>query len=306
MAQWRALLDAPVVPLDEGALVIAAHASARPRGNDLGNADPMGRDDTPRMGRDDITQMGRYDTAPEMGQYDTAPEMGRYDIAAQMGRLDDLASEVRVPTADGVCRLLFADLGLRGNASDYDDPRNSFLDQVLDRRLGIPISLSVLLIEVGRRCGVELEGIGMPGHFLVRDRDRPDALIDAFGAGRRLDRDACRALLGRVTGTRLDFDPALSRPAAPVAILARMLANLDRCYRSRGDASSLLCVSRLRGAVPGRSVAEQTELAGQLADLGAMGDAADLLEGLAADPRLPEEAVDRLRQRALSLRALLN
>ena len=263
MDQWRAVLARPAIPLDEGALVIAAHAAAG-------------------SGVED------------------------FDVAAELSRLDDLASSVVEPSADGVCRLLFSGLGLRGNIADYDDPRNSFLDHVLDRRLGIPISLSVVLIEVGRRCGVAFDGIGMPGHFLVRDRERPDVLIDAFGAGRRLDRAGCRALLERVTGSPVAIEPLTAPSSPPAGILARMLANLDRCYRGRADAPSLLWISRLRAALPDRPVGEQAKLATQLAELGALRDAADLFEELAERPGLAPESATRLHHRAVAARAVLN
>ena len=84
------------------------------------------------------------------------------DVAAQLRRLDRLATRVERADSSGLCRLLFEQLGLRGDRERYDDPVNSYLDQVLERRRGIPISLSVLLIEVGRRCGVCLEAVGMP------------------------------------------------------------------------------------------------------------------------------------------------
>ena len=80
-----------------------------------------------------------------------------------------MAAQIGPADTGEVCRFVFETLGVRGDLQTYDDPRNSYLDQVLDRRLGIPISISVLLMEIGRRCGVPLEGVGMPGHFLLRD-----------------------------------------------------------------------------------------------------------------------------------------
>ncbi len=98
------------------------------------------------------------------------------DVGAQLDRIDDLAARCPAPTLDGVRGLLFEDMGFSGDTEYYSDPRNSLLDQVLDRRLGIPISLSVLMMEVGRRVGVPLEGVAMPGHFLVRQpRTSPGA-----------------------------------------------------------------------------------------------------------------------------------
>ncbi|HXA34422.1 MAG TPA: transglutaminase-like domain-containing protein [Acidimicrobiales bacterium] len=258
--RWRELLERPdaEVPLDEAAMLIAAHAN---------------------------------------------PTL---DVAAQLARLDDLAVRVEEASTEGVCRMLFETLRLRGNRKHYDDPRNSFLDQVLDRRLGIPISLSVLLIEIGRRCGLALEGVGMPGHFLVRDMASPDLLIDAFAGGRRLDHAACQRLLQAIGGPNITLVPTMLAPAGRRATMARMLANLDHIYRGRADVRSLLWVTRLRVAIPELSVAERASLANGLADLGCYREAADLLDDLAADSAFDDEIVDRLRTRSTAVRARLN
>src|SRR5256885_16075663 len=92
------------------------------------------------------------------------------DVGEQLARFDALADRVGEPTLDGLRRLLFRDLGFAGNEDDYFDPRNSYLDDVLERRTGIPISLAVVMMEVGRRVGVPLSGVSMPGHFLVPDK----------------------------------------------------------------------------------------------------------------------------------------
>ena len=99
------------------------------------------------------------------------------------------------PTFDGLRQHLFGDLGFTGDRDTYHDPRNSLLPDVLDRRLGIPITLAVLAIEVGRRCGVALVGVGMPGHFVARSAAEPHRYLDAFDGGRELDREGCRAVL---------------------------------------------------------------------------------------------------------------
>ena len=97
--------------------------------------------------------------------------------------------------------VLFVDWGFAGNTTDYGDPRNSFLPDVIERRLGLPITLSVLMIEVGRRIGVGLHGVGMPGHFLVGVDGDPDAFIDPFHAGARARRSRVSRALRRVHGT---------------------------------------------------------------------------------------------------------
>ena len=167
------------------------------------------------------------------------------DVAAQLQRLDDVAALVATADTSALCRVLFEQLGLKGDHDNYDDPVNSYLDRVLDRRRGIPISLSVLLIEVGRRCGLSLEGVGMPGHFLVRDPTSPRVLIDAFGGGQLLDFAGCERILRAVTGSPVQLTAAMLATTGPRAILARMLANLDRSFERRADHRSLLWVSRV-------------------------------------------------------------
>jgi regulator of sirC expression with transglutaminase-like and TPR domain len=203
------------------------------------------------------------------------------DVSAQLDRLDELAGRCPEPTLEGLRHLLFADMGFAGNIDDYSDPRNSFLDQVLDRRLGIPISLSVLMIEVGRRVGVPLEGVGMPGHFLVRHTGAPKVLIDPFHGGRMLDADQCAELFTTLFGTTATLPASVLDAAPSRAILARMLANLKASYVDRRDAASLVWVGRLRAAIPGVDPKEMAEVARLLVDLGRFGEAADALEELA-------------------------
>ncbi|HUZ10805.1 MAG TPA: transglutaminase-like domain-containing protein [Acidimicrobiales bacterium] len=228
------------------------------------------------------------------------------DVAAQLRRLDDVAARLGDGDTDRVCRMLFGTLGLRGDTQTYDDPRNSYLDQVLNRRLGIPISLSVLLIEVGRRCGAMLEGVGLPGHFLVRDRSSPTLLIDPFSGGRRIDRAGCEELLRAVAGPEATLGPEMLERTGPRATLARMLTNLDRSFGRREDRRSLAWVTRLRIAIPGCPVRDRLELARRAASLGWHDQAADLLQEVAGRPGLGAETAERLRRRSLTLRASLN
>ncbi len=178
------------------------------------------------------------------------------DVGAQLGRLDDLAARCATPTRDGVLAQLFGTEGFHGNEDDYYDPENSMLDSVLDRRIGIPITLSVLAIEVARRVGVTLTGIGAPGHFIVRDAD-DGTYFDPFHRGRVLD-DRERARL---------YGPAPLEPSDPIEIVGRMLANLKGIYAERGDADSLRWVMRLRVLLPGASAREHAELKRLMAPL---------------------------------------
>jgi len=166
------------------------------------------------------------------------------DPAPVLARLDALAARVREaagpePRAASLLRaareVLFRQEGFRGNADAYEDPRNSFLNDVLERKLGIPISLSVVLMEVGRRAGLRLEGIGWPGHFLTRVEapGGTEVYVDAFRGGAFLSAEDV------VTGLRPSEGPAPDhRHLTPVGareILARMLRNLLHVSQEAGD-----------------------------------------------------------------------
>ena len=226
------------------------------------------------------------------------------DVAAQRGRLDELAAACSEATLDGLRHHLFEVLGFRGNTRRYADPRNSFLNDVLDRRVGIPISLAVVTMEVGRRVGVELQGVGLPGHFLVRHDAEPPVLIDPFGGGRVVDESECEALFRTVHGPVVPFDRSMLAPVGPRAILVRMLANLLQLYLAGGDARSAGWVLRLRTLVPAESRQELADLAGAQDALGRFGEAAATLEAIA--DLLPDESAERARAHARLVRSRLN
>jgi regulator of sirC expression with transglutaminase-like and TPR domain len=226
------------------------------------------------------------------------------DIAAELAHLDDIAEGCAPADLDGVRHHLFEVIGFSGNVSRYGDPRNSFLNDVLRRRLGIPISLSVLTMEVGRRAGVPFEGIGMPGHFLVRHAGTPRVLLDPFGGGRTLEPADCEALFRSVYGDSAPFDPSMLVPAGKLAILARMLANLRQVYLATGDVWSTGWVLRLRTAIPATSAPQMAEVAAAHAALGRFTEAAGVLEDLA--DLLPDESAQRARAEAKLQRSRLN
>jgi regulator of sirC expression with transglutaminase-like and TPR domain len=148
---------------------------------------------------------------------------------AAAGRLQR-DSPVRIATLNA---YLFEELGFSGNR-DYDDPRNSLLNEVLDRRLGIPITLAVIYLEIGRRAGLRLEGVNFPGHFLVRAPAGAgaidDQIIDPFHAGALLSEVDCRHLLRQHVGDEAAFDRGLLATATRQHIVVRMLVNLKRLY----------------------------------------------------------------------------
>jgi regulator of sirC expression with transglutaminase-like and TPR domain len=227
------------------------------------------------------------------------------DVAGELRRLERIARQVGEPSTEAVCQMVFGDMGLRGDRDNYDDPLNSYIDQVLARRRGIPISLAVVLIEIGRRCGLRLEGVGMPGHFLVRDPGTPDLLIDAFEGGRRLDRSDCERLLQTVTGTRTELTPAMLAATGPRAILARMLANLDRSFERQADTKAVSWVCTLRLGIPDLPAGDRVQLANRLGSLARFHEAAQVLEDVAGE-QAAGDLRSRLQSDAASLRARLN
>ena len=171
-------------------------------------------------------------------------------------RLDLLSEKVRDRLADETAplvvlhemnRVLFEEEGFRGNTEAYYDPRNSFLNDVLDRRLGIPLTLSLLYMEVGWRLGLELHGINFPGHFLVGyDGAAFRLLIDPFQRGEIRFEDQAQELLDRVYGGAVRLQPEYLRRASRKDIIARLLSNLKSVYlNARQDARALTVIERL-------------------------------------------------------------
>jgi regulator of sirC expression with transglutaminase-like and TPR domain len=216
------------------------------------------------------------------------------DVAAEQERLDRLAAGVAEPTVDALRRHLFVDEGFAGDRATYHDPRNSLLPDVLDRRLGIPITLSVLMMEVGRRVGVGVDGIGLPGHFVARSRAAPDRYVDAFDGGRELDADGCRALVAALAPA-VAWDDAFLVPVPAPAIVARVLANLAGAYRRAGDRRGLCWVLGLRLELPGATAQERRELGVLLGASGRFDEGATVLEVSHEDR--DQAAAARLRAR---------
>jgi len=235
------------------------------------------------------------------------------DIDEWMTRLDDLAAGCPEATFEALRVHLFGHEGFVGNLDHYDDPENSFLDSVILRRVGIPISLSVLMVVVGRRLGVPVEGVGMPGHFLVLDATRGDLWCDPFHRGALLDPEGCRRRFDLVYGGSLAFQLAFLAPTPPSAIVARMLANLEH-GKLATDPVQRAWMCTLHLSIPGITFREQLELADQLAATGDVMRAAKEFDLLAerADAGATdisdagEDTAAKLRTRARSLRARLN
>lgn len=182
------------------------------------------------------------------------------DVAHYVSVLDAWAESARTqPGAaapPGTAELngyLFEELGLRGNDEEYYDPRNSFLNEVIDRRIGIPITLCIIYMEVGRRLGLDLEGVAFPGHFLVRWKtDGGDQLIDPYHKGVVLEEDELESRLKQVLGGSAELGPEHLPTASKRQILTRMLNNLRGIYQRQGDAAREQgCLERLLILNPG-------------------------------------------------------
>lgn len=166
------------------------------------------------------------------------------DIDGYLGRLDSLAAEVkqRCGAETDVFRaiaalnyVLFKEHGFRGNRDDYYNAKNSFLNEVIDHKRGLPITLSVLYMEVARRIGLAVDGVGFPGHFLVKTKcDGDEIVIDPFNAGDIKSYEDLQALLDRMSGGKVRFQPGFLAPVGKKQTVKRMLGNLKAVY-GRGD-----------------------------------------------------------------------
>jgi len=176
------------------------------------------------------------------------------DIGAYIRQLDELAREAQpllgtmASEPQRIIRLnqfLFVEKRFTGNQRNYYDPRNSFLNHVLDTRKGIPITLAVVYMEVARRLGLVVRGVSFPGHFLAKYAGDTEILIDAF-FGQVLTEEHCRQRLRTVLGPNAAFDRRYLRPATTKEILVRVLENLKQIYlKASDDVAALSCVDRV-------------------------------------------------------------
>jgi len=176
------------------------------------------------------------------------------DVDSVLTGLDRLASDCSA-SFDSVLATLFESGRLRGNSADYGDPRNSYLHRVLERGVGNPITLSLCAIEVGRRLGVRIEGVGLPGHFLIVCDGE---YADPFHGGGRYTPDELEPAWRRITGMTAALDRRLVQPTHTRSILLRMLNNLKNTMVAIDEPLQLLVLAKLRSAFP--------ELAGEEAE----------------------------------------
>lgn len=230
-----------------------------------------------------------------------AEEYPALEPETYLARLDELAERVEIlapaplksaSTLRALRAVLHDEEGLRGNEQDYYDPRNSYLNEVLDRRVGLPITLSLVYIEVARRVGLRLEGVGFPGHFLAKyaSPSGPEVFLDAFNGGEMLSADECVARYRARTGGQ-DLDPRYLAGVTSRQLAARMLQNLRRVYaEKKDDLRSYWVLDRLLLVAPG-TVELQRDRGLVAARLGGSGAAARDLEAyLARAPQAPDAA----------------
>ena len=189
-------------------------------------------------------------------------EYPELDVDSCLRRLDEFAAHAQVLLGDdreplrvieSLNQVLFVDGGLQGNSEDYYDPKNSYLNEVLERKIGIPITLSVIYMEVARRIGFNLRGVGLPGHFIVKCAGgEGEILIDPFGGGRVLSEANCQDLLDKLFAGSVRLQPAHLQPMDKKSIVTRMLFNLKGIYYHQEDyLKGLAIVERILMLNPG-------------------------------------------------------
>jgi regulator of sirC expression with transglutaminase-like and TPR domain len=182
------------------------------------------------------------------------------DVDSQLQILDEMGAEVakRLPQSRyplmvirTINNYLYEELGFTGNQSNYYDPRNSFLDQVLARRTGIPITMALVYLEIAKRIEFPMIGIGMPGHFMIRPNfEDSEIFIDTFHNGDILFAEDCRQKLMNIYQQEIPvLTPALVPPVTNCQFIARMLNNLQVIYLDRGDLANALMIKDLLNVV---------------------------------------------------------
>ena len=245
-----------------------------------------------------------------------AEEYPRLNVAAYLEKLDRISDVARdrialaVDASDFISAInatLFEDYGFQGNRDNYYDPRNSFLNEVIDRRVGIPITLSVLYIEVARRIGLAIEGVGLPGHFVVRHQSAREAIyIDPFNGGRVLGEMGCAELVTEMSGGRRVLEPEHLRPVTRKQLITRMLSNLLAIYARNDHRRALGVIERILILQPNspahvRDHGLLLALVGQTAQALAALERYLKMEPAAADAELVREQIKTIKQDSAKL-----
>lgn len=241
-------------------------------------------------------------------------EYPNLDIEEYAGRIERMARRVAAlsPNFDSqntiaaLNQVVFEQANLRGNRENYYDPKNSFLNDVLDRGLGIPITLSVIYMEVARRIGFSLCGVGMPGHFLLKHygEDGQERLIDCFNRGDILSRQDCQTRLDEIYSGEMKLRPEFLHPISRRQILTRMLNNLKTVYLSTRNFRKALTIADLILVIYPQSAEDLKQRALLRYSMGKHGLAAqDLEEYLKASPNASD--AEDTRQMSMSIRRMI-
>jgi regulator of sirC expression with transglutaminase-like and TPR domain len=242
-----------------------------------------------------LDRLGReYDTPldiAELALHLARDEFPAIDVDSALAELDSMAQEAKrymrgdLPArVHGLCRYLFHDMGFSGNNKDYYDPLNSYFNQVLERRTGIPITLSVLVMALGARVGLHIEGVGLPGHFVVKAVDGDEEIVfDPFHGGRVLTPGDCENVVRQVTGREITVTAETLTGLPLCLIVMRMLNNLKAIYLKLSDMPrAIRILQRLRQLAP-RDAELQRDLGICLVHAGQPGKALDLLAAYLSD-----------------------
>lgn len=236
-------------------------------------------------------------------------EYPQLEVDPYLERLDAMAGTLRGrlggPPEEAVAalnRVLFEEHGFHGNTQEYYDPRNSFLNDVLDRRTGIPISLSTVYMAVGRRAGLAVDGIGLPGHFVVRvSAAGAEALVDPFHGGAVVTMQDCQERLDRIYGRRVRLGPEMMAACPPRALLSRMVRNLKAIYVKAEDHERALKTADLLVLLNPGAAEERRDRGLLLATMECYAMAAEDLDAyLAACPQSP--GADQIRTKTAEMR----
>jgi regulator of sirC expression with transglutaminase-like and TPR domain len=219
--------------------------------------------ETPRSRLEDLLRRPDSELAlAEAALLVAAQEHEDLDVRGYLAQLDEFGRGLRLRLEDeqrperavmALNHYLFQELGFRGNTEQYYDARNSYLNEVIDRRTGIPITLSLVYIEVARRAGLHVEGVGLPGHFVVRvQTPARGLLVDPFHAGLLLTEKDCQQRLDRIFGGKLKLEPRMLQPCGHRDMIERVLRNLKAIHlRDEDCARALRVVDLLVALQPG-------------------------------------------------------
>jgi regulator of sirC expression with transglutaminase-like and TPR domain len=237
-------------------------------------------------------------------------EFPNLDVEAELGELAAMAHELRprllgpLPArVRALAHYLFHEQGFHGNENDYYDPRNSYLNEVLVHRSGLPITLSILVMGVAARAGLEVVGVGLPGHFIAKALlDGQEVLFDPFHGGRVLTAADCEALVEKVVGAPFKTTPDALAAVPPGYIVLRLLTNLKGSYLQRRDfVRASRVIRRLRQLCPGDS-SQRRDLGATLLQAGRAGAAIDELEAY-LDGEPPPMDASGIRELLMQARA---